>query len=69
MDMEDKGQSFAMAESSRTKANIKELKRSKSGTRLSAPLGIQTKKTECSFGHSDKENRVPSSGLSTYEIN
>ena len=46
MDMKDKGQSSAMAESSRTKVNTKELKRSKSGTRLSAPLGIQTKKTE-----------------------
>ncbi|KAF2567867.1 hypothetical protein F2Q68_00026729 [Brassica cretica] len=46
MDKEDKGQSSATAESSRTKANTKESKRSKTGTKLSAPLGIQTKKTK-----------------------
>ncbi|KAF3496789.1 hypothetical protein DY000_02053307 [Brassica cretica] len=46
MDLEDKVQSSVMAESSRTKASTKESKRSKSGTKLSAPLGIQTKKME-----------------------
>ena len=44
MDLEDKVQSSVMAESSRTKASTKESKRSKRGTKLSAPLGVQTKK-------------------------
>ncbi|KAF2535491.1 hypothetical protein F2Q68_00019880 [Brassica cretica] len=46
MELEEKGQSSQVAESSRAKASTKETKRSKSGSKGSAPLGIQTKKTE-----------------------
>ena len=40
------GQSSGVAESSCAKGSDKDAKRAKSGTKGSAPLGIQTKKTE-----------------------
>ncbi|KAF3582995.1 hypothetical protein DY000_02030536 [Brassica cretica] len=46
MDLEAMGQSSGVVESSRAEGSDKDTKRAKSGSKGSAPLGIQTKKTE-----------------------
>ncbi|KAF2568693.1 hypothetical protein F2Q68_00025088 [Brassica cretica] len=46
MDLEAMGQSSGVAESSCAKGSDKDTKRAKSGSKGSAPLGIQTKRTE-----------------------